>query len=91
MDLIIPQPARVIIDLTAWHHRGRIARIGTLTPEDTTAGLIWLALNYPATCDAMLDKAECDGIDDPDPAREPEPYCALCGADTGIFLRYGLN
>ena len=89
MDLIISQPAAVSIDLTDWHHRDRIARIGALIPEDATAGLIWLALNFPATCDAMLDKIEWDDIDDPDPGREPEPYCALCGADIGIFLRYG--
>ncbi len=91
MDLIISQPAAVSIDLAAWHHRDRIARISALIPEDVTAGLIWLALNFPATCDAMLDKVERDDIDDPDPGREPEPYCALCGADTGIFLRYGLD
>jgi hypothetical protein len=91
MDLIIPQAAAVSIDLAAWHHRDRIARIHALIPEDATAGLIWLALNYPATCDAMLDKIEWDGIDDPDPGREPEPCCALCGADTGIFLRHGLD
>lgn len=91
MDPIIPQPAVVSIDLAAWHHYDRIARIGALIPEDATAGLIWLALKFPAICDAMLDKVEWDAIDDPDPGREPEPYCALCGANAGIFLRYGLD
>ena len=67
----------------------RIARLTALTPEDAHAGLLWLAMNHPDTCDAMLDKIDYDAIDDPDPGREPEPYCARCGADIGIFLRYG--
>jgi hypothetical protein len=25
------------------------------------------------------------------PATEPEPYCVICGADAGIFLRLGLD
>jgi hypothetical protein len=37
MDLIISQPAAVSIDLAAWHHRDRIARISALVPEDVTA------------------------------------------------------
>ena len=38
----------------------RISRLAALGPEDTVAGLLWLAMNFPAVCDAMLDKAECD-------------------------------
>jgi hypothetical protein len=48
--------------------RDRIDHIVALSPEDATAGLLWLAMNFPAVCDAMLDKVECDAIDDPDPA-----------------------
>jgi hypothetical protein len=66
-------------------------RIAALSPEDTSAGLLWLAMNFPAVCDAMLDKVEYDAIDDPDPGREPEPFCAECGAAIGIFLRFGLD
>jgi len=69
----------------------RIARLTALAPEDARAGLLWLAMNFPAVCDAMLDKVEYDAIDDPDPGREPEPFCAECGAEIGIFLRYGLD
>ena len=74
----------------ALRQQDRIARLTAMTPEDTHAGLLWLAMNYPDVCDAMLDKVEYDAIDDPDPGREPEPFCAQCGADIGIFLRYGL-
>ena len=83
MHPIIPQPAPILPD--------RITRITALAPEDATAGLLWLAMNFPAVCDTMLDKTEYDAIDDPDPGREPAPYCAECGSDIGIFLKYGLN
>jgi len=69
----------------------RISRLAALGPADTVAGLLWLAMNFPAVCDAMLDKTESDGIDDDYPCQEPEPYCAECGDDIGIFLRFGLD
>jgi hypothetical protein len=69
----------------------RISRLAALGPEDTVAGLLWLAMNFPAVCDAMLDKTEFDAVDDEDPGQEPEPFCAECGADIGIFLRYGTD
>ncbi len=58
----------------------RISRLAVLSPEDTVAGLLWLAMNFPAVCDAMLDKTEFDAVDDEDPCPEPEPFCAECGA-----------
>jgi hypothetical protein len=82
MDPILPQPA-----LT----QHQISRLTALTPQDTAAGLLWLAMNFPSVCDAMLDKIDYDAIDDPDPAGEPEPFCAECGAYIGIFLRHGLH
>jgi hypothetical protein len=78
--------------IPALWQQDRIGRIAALGPEDAAAGLLWLALNFPATCDAMLDKVEYDAIDDdPDPGQEPEPFCAECGANIGIFLRFGLD
>ena len=47
-------------------------------------------MNFPAVCDAMLDKTEFDAVDE-DPCQEPEPFCGECGADIGIFLRYGID
>jgi len=69
----------------------RISRLAALGPEDTVAGLLWLAMNFPAVCDAMLDKTEFDGVDDEDPRPVLEPFCAECDADIGIFLRYGTD
>jgi hypothetical protein len=104
MDPIFPQPALILpaasVPITmppvsaipaAWQ-QDRIARLTALAPEHATAGLLWLAMNFPAVCDAMLDKVEYDAIDDDlDPRREPEPFCAECGAEIGIFLRLGLD
>jgi len=68
--------------------RDRLGRLAALTPEDKTAGLVWLAMHFPAVCDAVLDKVEQDDEDDGDDvSEEPEPCCAVCGADIGIFLR----
>jgi hypothetical protein len=75
----------------AMWQRDRIDRIAALSQEDTAAGLLWLAMNFPAVCDAMLDKAEFDAIDDEYPGDEPDPFCAECGAAIGIFLRYGTD
>ncbi len=47
--------------IPALWQQDRIARITALTPEDATAGLLWLAMNFPAVADAMLDKLDCDG------------------------------
>jgi hypothetical protein len=77
--------------LPAARQQDRISRLTALGPQDAAAGLLWLAMNFPAVTDAMLDKVGYDAIDDPDPGREPEPFCAGCGADLGIFLRFGLD
>jgi hypothetical protein len=100
MDIIFPQPALIlpapprpvgmgpVSAIPALRRQDRIAQLTALNPEDAAAGLLWLAMNFPAVCDAMLDKIEHDAIDDPDPGREPEPFCAECGSDLGIFLRF---
>jgi hypothetical protein len=68
----------------------RVSRLAALGPEDTGAGLLWLAMNFPAVCDAMLDKTECDAIDDEESlCEEPEPYCTVCRAAAGIFTAHG--
>ena len=90
MHPIFPQPAPILPAVPLWH-QDRIARITALAPQDAAAGLLWLAMNFPAVCDAMLDKVDYDEIDAPDPGREPEPFCAEYGDNIGIFLRFGLD
>ena len=88
----MPAPAFPEGQAPAFAQRDRIDRLAALTPEDKTAGLVWLAVHAPATCDAMLDALESDAWDDAAAAcEEPEPYCLLCDTDVGIFLRFGLD
>jgi hypothetical protein len=35
-------------------------------------------MNFPAVCDAMLEKVEFDAIDDDDSSSKPEPFCVKC-------------
>jgi hypothetical protein len=77
--------------IPALWQQDRIVRISALAAEDVAAGLLWLAMNFPAVADAMLDKVGYDAIDDPDPSQEPGPFCAECGAVIRIFLRFGLD
>jgi hypothetical protein len=69
----------------------RVSRLTALSYQDTVAGLLWLAMNFPAVCDVMLDKTEFDAIDDEEdcPCEEPEPYCTACGVSAGVFAAYG--
>ncbi len=68
----------------------RVSRLAALSHQDTVAGLLWLAMNFPAVCDTMLDKTECDAVDDEDfPCEESEPFCTVCDAAAGIFTAYG--
>jgi hypothetical protein len=75
MHPILPQAplpaaiAPVSASPAPWH-QDRTARLTAPAPQDAAAGLLWLAMNFPAVCDAMLDKVGYDAADDPDPSRE---------------------
>jgi hypothetical protein len=72
--------------------RKRLSRLAALVSDRMTEALTWLAGDSPMVFDAMLDATEpCADDDTPDPADNPEPFCAVCGADVGIFLRFGLD
>jgi hypothetical protein len=99
MDPIFPQPALIlpaaripiampsVSAIPALWQQDRIGRIAALGPEEAAVGLLWLPMNFPAVCDAMLDKVEYDAIDDPDPSQEPGPFCAECGVLTELAPR----
>jgi hypothetical protein len=66
----------------------RMERIGQLTTKQLTDALLFLAGYAPATFDAIAEAVEpCAG----DGADDPAPYCAACGGDIGIFLKFGLD
>jgi len=65
----------------------RMERIGQLTAKQQTDALLWLAGYAPAVFDAVAEAVEpCAG----DGSEDPAPYCATCGSDIGIFLKFGL-
>lgn len=83
---IIPQRAQDALTQA----RQRLIRLATLDSTRMTQALTWLSGYSPSTFDATLDATEpCTDDDTPDPAADPEPYCTICGADLGIFLRFG--
>ncbi len=66
--------------------RDRFDRLAALGPDDKTAGFVWLAMHYPAVCDAVLDTLESCARDDAGEAgEEAEPYCAVCGASRSPY------
>lgn len=72
--------------------RQRLARLKALDPDRMAEALTWLSGYSPLVFDATLDATEpCTDDDTPDLARDPEPICAICGSDLGIFLRFGLD
>jgi hypothetical protein len=88
VDDIIPQRAQDA--LTRAHQR--LIRLATLDSARMIEALTWLSGYSPSTFDATLDATEpCTDDDTPDPAADPEPYCTICSADLGIFLRFGLD
>jgi hypothetical protein len=88
VDDIIPQRDR----LTLAEANKRLARLNTLDADRMAEALAFLSGFHPAIFDTTLDATEpCTADDTPDPADDPEPYCIVCGADVGIFLRFGLD
>jgi hypothetical protein len=88
VDDIIPQRAQDA--LTQAHQR--LIRLATLDSARMTDALTWLSGYSPSTFDATLNATEpCTDDDTPDLAEDPEPFCTVCGANLGIFLRFGLD
>lgn len=70
----------------------RVARLRTLDADRMAEALTFLAGYSPIIFDVTLDATElCTDDDTPDPAEDIEPFCTLCGAKVGIFLRLGLD
>jgi hypothetical protein len=79
------------------------ARLRGLSHQQLADRLIWLSWYQPGVFTAVMDYMEfCDALaaeTDPtsagrDPGHfgeEPAPVCAACGADIGIFVKFGLE
>jgi hypothetical protein len=89
MSTTIPQQGQAALAITP---QERIDRLAMVSAEQMAAALKILAGYDPAALDFVLDAAEpCDEDGDPDASDEAEPHCAVCGADVGIFLKFGLD
>lgn len=87
MDSSIPEAARVALDVAM---RDRLDALESLTAEQRFAALACLASYDGTAFDLILAEVAATGDDtDLDTWRDAEPYCLLCGADLGIFPRYG--
>jgi hypothetical protein len=79
------------------------ARLRGLTHQQLADRLMWLAWYQPGIFNAVMDYMEfSDALAaDADPASprpddrscdgEPAPVCGRCGADIGIFVKFGLD
>jgi hypothetical protein len=66
----------------------RVERIGQLTTRQLTDALLWLAGYAPDVFDVVADAVEPFAGDS---SEDPAPFCAVCGGDIGVFLKFGLD
>jgi hypothetical protein len=64
----------------------RLDRLHDLVPEQMAHGLCYLAGYSPDTFNEVLAAVEHGA---PQAPEHPEPICATCGANIGIFLKFG--
>jgi hypothetical protein len=78
------------------------ARLRGLSRQQLADRLAWLAWYQPGIFTAVMDYMEFSDLlaADTDPTsphpdfdydKEPAPICAQCGADIGIFIKFGLD
>jgi hypothetical protein len=83
----LTQPARHARGIRGITAEDRMELLGQLTPRQQTDALLWLAGYAPDVFDEVTEAVQPfpgDGSDD------PAPFCELCGADIGVFLKLGL-
>jgi hypothetical protein len=87
---IVTQPRHPVPDSVPKTARGRrLARLGRLDADGLYMSMAFLAGLRPSVFDAVLDATESCAGDEPDPCRDPEPFCTECGACVGIFWLLG--
>jgi hypothetical protein len=91
MSLSLSQLSPSALDHPSPDMLRRLDRLGTVSDQQVFQAMIWLADDSPKTFDAMLDVVEGFPTEEPDGDGEPAPICLICGADVGIFLKFGLD
>jgi hypothetical protein len=70
--------------------RQREARLAAIDTQQLSLALFFIAGFSPVVFDAALDAVEpCDADGAPDRGEDLEPYCTLCLAPVGVFLKHG--
>lgn len=70
--------------------RERDARLGAIDTDQLSLALSFIAGFSPVVLDATLDAVEpCEADGAPARGEDPEPYCTLCLASVGMFLKHG--
>ena len=79
------------------------ARLSGLSHQQLTDRLAWLSWYQPGIFTAVMDYMEftdalaadtdptSPDVDNFDHDEEPAPVCGRCGADIGIFIKFGLD
>jgi hypothetical protein len=90
MTSIIPEQDQSVLPLPVLGPHEQLDRLAALSAEQMRTALIFLFGISPDMFDLAMDAADPDE-DAPGATGEAAPRCELCGADVGIFLRYGLE
>ena len=89
MRSIIPEQDEPAFSIPILGPHEQLDRLAGLSPVQMRAALIFLYGISPDMYDLAMNAAEPD--DAPGATGEAAPTCEICGADVGIFLRYGLK
>jgi hypothetical protein len=104
MQTSLPYPEPSAPDMLLPDDDPNTIRLRGLTAEQLEGAMTFLAFWSPAAYAAVLDYCEAtnwgagpDALAGPDPedddhgTTDPEPVCGRCGADIGIFVKFGLQ
>ena len=90
MTSIIPERDEFGLPLPVLGPHEQLDRLAALSVHQMRTALIFLFGISPDMFDLAMDAADPDD-DAPGATGEAAPTCEVCGADVGIFLRYGLG
>lgn len=85
----IPLPVDAVRVRTSAGNGRRLDRLAAMEDDRLAEALAFLIGYAPGILDAIVTATEPWADDEPDPAREPEPFCTTCGGNAGIFWLLG--
>jgi hypothetical protein len=85
----IPLPVDAVRVGTSARNGRRLGRLAAMEEARLAEALAFLIGYAPGIFDAIVTATEPCADDEPDPTREPEPFCRTCGGTAGIFWLLG--